>query len=134
MIGPAISTRWLATGWWLALLAGSPVAAQAESAARGQTLFESRCTACHSLETHRVGPALQTVVGREAGKAKDYQYSPALAAATHRWDRSMLLSWLTDPEQVVPGQGMGYRVEDAVDREDLVAYLSAQRKGRGGSN
>lgn len=119
------STRWAAAGaWWMALLlAGSPLVAQAQSAARGQTLFESRCTACHSLDANRVGPALQTVVGRKAGTAKDYDYSPALARASHRWDRALLLAWLTDPETVAPGQRMGYRVEAAADREDLVAYL-----------
>jgi cytochrome c len=130
MTWPTHSTRWAATGVWVALLVGSPLAAQAQSAARGQTLFESRCTACHSLDAHRVGPALQTVVGRKAGTAKDYDYSPALAGATHRWDRALLLAWLTDPEKVVPGQGMGYRVDDAKDREDLVAYLSAQSRAR----
>ena len=130
MSWPTNSTRWAATGVWVALLVGSPLAAQAQSAVRGQTLFESRCTACHSLDAHRVGPALQTVVGRKAGTAKDYDYSPALAGATHRWDRALLLAWLTDPEKVVPGQGMGYRVDDAKDREDLVAYLSAQSRAR----
>lgn len=126
MRSPASNTRWLAAAGWLALAVGSPLAAQAQSAVRGQALFESRCTACHSLDANRVGPALQTVVGRKAGTAKDYDYSPALAGATHRWNRALLLAWLTDPEKLVPGQGMGYRVEEARDREDLVAYLSAQ--------
>jgi len=134
MVRPITRTRWATVGVWSALLlAGSPSVAQAQSAARGQTLFASRCTACHSLDANRVGPALQTVVGRKAGTAKDYDYSPALAGAGHRWNRALLLAWLTDPEKVVPGQRMGYRVEDAADREDLVAYLSAQGKGRGGS-
>lgn len=126
---------WATVSLWSALLAlaGSPLVAQAQSAARGQTLFEARCTACHSLDANRVGPALQTVVGRRAGTAKDYDYSPALAGAKHRWNRQMLLAWLTDPETVVPGQRMGYQVEEAADREDLVAYLTAKGKGRGGS-
>lgn len=126
----AMRRRWLVASLWTALLAlaGSPVAAQAPSAARGQTLFEARCTACHSLDANRVGPALQTVVGRKAGTAKGYDYSPGLAGAKHRWNRQMLLAWLTDPEAVVPGQRMGYRVEAAADREAIVAYLSAQRK------
>lgn len=132
MRSPAINPRWLAAAGWLALAVGSPLAAQAQSAVRGQTLFESRCTACHSLDANRVGPALQTVVGRKAGTAKDYDYSPALAGATHRWDRQMLLAWLTDPEQVVPGQRMGYRVETAQDREDLVAFLTTKGRESGG--
>jgi cytochrome c len=118
--------RKAAVGLGMALLLGTPWVAQAQSAAHGQKLFETRCTACHSLDANRVGPALGTVVGRKAGTAKDFTYSPALAAATHRWTRPMLLAWLTDPEKVVPGQGMGYRVDNATDREYVVAYLSAQ--------
>ena len=128
MTWPMNNTRRVAAGLCTVLLAGLPLAAQAQSAARGKTLFESRCTACHSLDANRVGPALQTVVGRKAGTAKDYDYSPALADATHRWSRQMLLAWLTNPEDVVPGQRMGFQVEEAADREDIVAYLSAQGK------
>lgn len=128
----SISRRLLAACLWTLgpALVGSPLLAHAQSVARGQTLFESRCTACHSLDANRVGPALQTVVGRKAGTAKDYDYSPALAGAGHRWTRPMLLTWLTDPEKVVPGQRMGYRVDNAADREDLVAFLTAKGKAR----
>lgn len=128
----AMRRPWMAVSPWTALLAlaGSPLVAQAQSAVRGQSLFESRCTACHSLDANRVGPALQTVVGRKAGTAKDYDYSPELAGAKHRWNRQMLLAWLTDPETVVPGQRMGFQVDEAADREDIVAFLTAQGKGR----
>ena len=107
----------------LALVAGAH--AQTGSAAKGQMIFESRCVACHSLDVNRVGPALGTVVGRVAGKAPDYFYSQALSGATHVWDRDKLLAWLTNPESVVPGQAMGYRVEMPEDRQDVVAYLAS---------
>lgn len=107
----------------LALVAGAH--AQTGSAAKGQMIFESRCVACHSLDANRVGPALGTVVGRVAGKAPDYFYSQALGAATHVWSRDKLLAWLTNPESVVPGQAMGYRVEMPEDRQDVVAYLAS---------
>ncbi len=131
----AMGRKWVTVSLWTALLvgAGSPLVAQAQSAARGQTLFEARCTACHSLDANRVGPALQTVVGRAAGTAKDYDYSQALAGAKHRWNRQMLLAWLTDPETVVPGQRMGFQVEEAADREDIVAFLTAKGKARASS-
>ena len=99
--------------------------AQTGSVVNGQAIFESRCVACHSLESHRVGPALGTVFGRVAGKASGFDYSSALASATHVWRQEKLLAWLEDPEAVVPGQGMGYRVEQAVDRLDVVAYLAS---------
>lgn len=130
MTVPALHTRWVLAALRVALVV-SPLASQAQSASRGQTLFESRCTACHGLDANRVGPALGTVLGRRAGSAPGFDYSPALAGATHRWSRQLLLAWLTNPEDVVPGQRMGYRVEQALDREDLVAYLSAASPGQG---
>lgn len=96
--------------------------------ARGQQLAESRCFACHSLDAHRVGPALRGVVGRKAGKAEGYFYSQALAAATHTWTVAGLKAWLTDPENVVPGQEMNYSLTEAQDREDVVAYLASVSK------
>ena len=91
--------------------------------ARGQALFDSRCVACHSLDANRVGPALRSVVGRTAGKAKGYIYSEAMAAATHTWNREKLTAWLINPENVVPGQEMNYRLDLQQDRDDVVAYL-----------
>lgn len=119
---PSRAASWaglVALTWGLA--AGS---AQAESVAHGQQLFESRCVACHSLDAHRVGPALRGVLGRPAGKAPGYDYSAAMAKATHRWTADKLKAWLTNPEALVPGQAMGYQVEQAADRADIVAYLA----------
>lgn len=98
---------------------------QSVSVTSGQAIFGSRCGACHSLDAHRVGPALGNVLGRVAGKASEFSYSQALSAARHVWDRDSLLAWLTDPESVLPGQAMGYRLEQAQDRRDVVAYLAS---------
>jgi cytochrome c len=106
-------------------LLGLCTGAQAQSVERGQALFESRCVACHSLDANRVGPALRGVLGRTAGKANDYFYSKAMAAATHVWDAPQLKAWLTNPEDVVPGQEMNYRLDLSQDREDVVAYLAS---------
>ncbi|MDZ7937064.1 MAG: c-type cytochrome [Rhodoferax sp.] len=102
-----------------------PAAAQAQSVVRGQMLFESRCVACHSVDLNRVGPALQGVVGRQAGKAPGYTYSTAMTAATHTWDRATVKAWLSNPEDVVPGQAMNYRLDLPQDRDDMVAYLAS---------
>jgi cytochrome c len=99
--------------------------AQIGSVPRGKQLFESRCVGCHSLDANRVGPALGTVFGRIAGKASGFDYSDALRAATHVWDEPRLKAWLTNPEALVPGQGMGYRVDSAIDRDDILAYLAS---------
>jgi cytochrome c len=94
-----------------------PTLVVAQSASRGQELVETRCFACHGLDSNRVGPALRGVVGRRAGTAAEFTYSSALVAATHTWDRA-------SPESLVQGQNMNYRLENAQDREDVVAYLT----------
>ena len=123
---PMLSRPW---GLALALALLVPALAQAQSASRGQMLVESRCFACHSLDSNRVGPALRGVVGRHAGTAPDFDYSQALAKATHTWDCAGIKAWLTNPEQVVPGQQMNYRLELAADRDDVVAYLASLTPG-----
>ncbi len=113
----------LACAWALAWAV--PALVHAQSSERGKQLVESRCFACHSLDANRVGPALRGVVGRPAGKAEGFDYSPALAAATHTWDAAGIRRWLTNPEQVVPGQKMNYRLDREEDRQDVVAYLAS---------
>jgi cytochrome c len=107
----------------LALAAG---AADAADAARGRTLYESRCIACHSIDANRVGPAHRGVFGRRAGTARDYAYSPALKASAIVWDVRSLERWLADPERLIPGQRMGYAVPEPADRADLVEYLRSE--------
>ena len=100
--------------------------AHAADAARGKTLYESRCIACHSIDDNRVGPAHRGVFGRKAGTAQGYDYSSAVKNAAVVWDARTLDRWLADPEQLIPGQRMGYSVPEAADRADLVEYLRVQ--------
>ncbi len=93
-------------------------------AARGKTLYESRCIGCHSVDASRVGPLHRGVVGRKAGSVKDYDYSPALKTSKVVWDVTLLQTWLTDPEAFIQGQRMGYSVDEAKDRVDLAEYLA----------
>ncbi|MBT9460317.1 MAG: c-type cytochrome [Rugosibacter sp.] len=92
----------------------------------GQLLYEQRCLGCHSLDANRVGPMHRGVLGRRAGSVSSYTYSLALQHATIVWDVKNLDSWLANPEQVLPGQRMNYRVSDAADRADLIAYLQRE--------
>jgi len=115
----------LARGLFALGLLGAALLAHAGDGARGQALYESRCIGCHSLDGHRVGPAHRGIVGRRAGAAPGYDYSAALKTAALIWTPRNLDLWLTNPEALVPGQKMGYRVDDATDRSDLVAYLSS---------
>ncbi len=93
----------------------------------GQELYSSRCVACHSIDANRVGPAHRGIFGRKAGGVAGYDYSAALKKSTVVWDEKTLDRWLADPEQLIPGQKMGYSVTDAADRADLIAYLRSQK-------
>lgn len=95
----------------------------AQDGARGKTLYESRCIACHSVDDNRVGPAHKGVFGRKAGAVKDYDYSPALKKSAQVWNERSLNAWLANPEAAIPGQKMGVSVTEAQDRSDLIAYL-----------
>lgn len=110
--------------------ASAPAAANApaDAIARGRALHASRCSVCHALAAHGVGPMHQGVWGRRAGSAAGYDYSPALRRSKVIWDAATLNLWLQDPEAFLPGQKMGVRVMDAGDRADLIAYLSTLRQ------
>lgn len=94
------------------------------SAERGLAIYTAKCSACHSVDANRVGPAHAGVLGRRAGQAKDYEYSEALAKSKVVWSRANLERWLTDPEKLIPGQRMGLRLSLPQERADVVAYLA----------
>ena len=112
-----------ALGWLLSTAAsaagphGDPI--------HGQALYESRCTACHSLDHSRIGPAHRGVFGRHVARVPDFDYSPALRHSNVTWNARTLDRWLTNPEAFIPGQKMGYSVPDPQDRADIIAFLAS---------
>jgi cytochrome c len=101
-------------------------AERAGDAVKGKALYESRCTACHSLDHSRIGPAHRGVFGRHVAQVAGFDYSPALRRSHVVWNAKSLDRWLTDPEAFIPGQKMGYSVPDAQDRADIIAFLASQ--------
>jgi cytochrome c oxidase assembly protein subunit 11 len=97
------------------------------SAAAGQELFATVCSACHELDQNKVGPPLRGVVGRPAGSVPGYPYSTALARAHITWDAATLDQWLADPGRFVPGATMPLSIPDEVRRRDIIAYLESLR-------
>ena len=100
----------------------------AGDAAHGQMLYQSMCMACHSIEYNGVGPAHMGLFNRKAGSAPGYTYSAAVAASKTVWNEKTLDKWLTNPEQFIPGQKMGFLVPEQKDRDDLIAYLKVATK------
>jgi cytochrome c len=98
----------------------------AGDADRGAGIYENRCTGCHSLDANRVGPAHRGVVGRRVGTARGFEYSDALRAANFVWTEALIQRWLTNPEALIPGQQMGFRLGDAQERADVAAFLARE--------
>ncbi|HEY7798010.1 MAG TPA: cytochrome c family protein, partial [Hyphomonadaceae bacterium] len=73
-------------------------------------------------------PAHRGVVGRGAASAPAYNYSPALKASGVTWTPENLDKWLTDPRGLVKGVRMGFRLTDARQRADVIAYLTEEGK------
>jgi cytochrome c len=107
----------------LGALLAVPLVHAAGDAARGAAAYEECCGGCHSVEADRIGPRHVGIAGRRAGSVAGFDYSPALKAANIVWNETTLERWLADPEALVAGQRMGYRLDDAAARADIVAYL-----------
>lgn len=113
----------------VALVAGAahagPGAGASGDAARGKTLFQQRCAACHSVGPNgaKVGPNLAGVVGRTAGTAVKFNYSPAMKKSGLVWSAATLDSYLASPMAKVPGARMAVSTPKADDRRDIIAYL-----------
>jgi cytochrome c len=100
------------------------------SAERGAGLYVQRCGGCHSVDANRVGPAHRGVVGRKAGVAAGYAYSPALKAAPITFTEANLERWLINPQTTIPGTRMFFRLSSAQERADIIAYLKSQTSPR----
>ncbi|GAB4042214.1 MAG: hypothetical protein Fur0014_14310 [Rubrivivax sp.] len=111
------------------LLSASLAAAADGDALRGRDAYDARCGGCHSVAADRVGPRHAGVFGRRAGSVAGFAYSEALRRSGLVWNAETLDRWLADPESLVPGQRMGYRLPDAQARADIVAYLATLAAG-----
>ena len=91
---------------------------------RGAALYQTSCTACHAIDSNKVGPAHRGLIGRRVGSLPGYRYSDELARSRLRWTPQTLNLWLEDPEELVAGQRMGFQVDSPQERADLIAYLA----------
>jgi cytochrome c len=93
-------------------------------AQKGAALYEQHCTACHAIDSNKIGPAHRGVMGRRVGSLPGYKYSDELARSRLRWTPQTLNTWLAGPEDLVNGQRMGFSIESAQERADLIVYLA----------
>lgn len=112
----------------LSLSLAAPLAQAADPLAAGRAAFQ-RCANCHQVghgARSDFGPQLNGILGRRAGSAPDFAYSPALKKAGFTWNEKNLAAFLRDPDEVVPGNKMrfwGLRSERQIAA--LLAYLRA---------
>jgi cytochrome c len=107
----------------LALATGAAGAAPKGDPKAGEEIY-SRCLACHTLASDRVGPRHCGLFGRRAGSVKGFEYSDAMKHYKVVWNDKTLDHFLANPMKVVPGTNMTYAgVPDPGERADLIAYL-----------
>ena len=95
----------------------------------GRKLF-ARCASCHEVGANAVngfGPQLNGILGRKAGSATGYSYSPAMKASSLVWDEEKLAAFIRDSEKVIPGNKMRFMsfMSEKQARE-IVMYLSTE--------
>jgi len=101
-------------------------------AARGKKDF-LKCAVCHSAapNTHKTGPSLAGVWGREAGTVEGFsRYSDALRNSGVVWNDQTLDAWLQEPRKLIPGTTMTLApIRDATERRNIIAYLKQLASG-----
>lgn len=94
-------------------------------AAKGKTVFK-KCAICHAVEEgkNKIGPSLFGVVGRKAGEAKGFRFSPALKKSELVWNDENLHKYLENPRKTIKGTRMVFAgLRSKKDRDDVIAYL-----------
>jgi cytochrome c len=96
----------------------------------GERAFR-QCAACHKLgegARNGTGPELNGIVGRPAGHADGFRYSPAMIAKGEEglvWTPENIDAFITKPRDFVNGTRMSYAgMRDPEMRAAIIAYLS----------
>lgn len=109
-------------------LMGGLIQASADEA--GEAAFNNACRTCHSWKAgdNRLGPNLHKIVGRKAGAADGFAYSPALKNADITWDEKSLDAFITNPDAVIAAHNMKpyTGITDASLRQQIIAFLKTK--------
>ncbi len=131
---------------FLATLAALTMAAPALAgdAVKGEADFK-KCKACHAIvkpdgtevfKGGKTGPNLWGVVGRAAGSAEGFAYSPAMIAAGAAgkvFDEAMIAAYVVDPNKWVQEATSDAAAKSKMTfklpkgGEDVAAYLALQK-------
>lgn len=97
-----------------------------------------RCAHCHEIGNgagHKIGPHLNEVFGRPAGRAAGYPFSKFMRESGIVWDAAVLARFLRSPSAVVPGSRMVFEgIPDEAEVARVLEFLARARVGeKGGS-
>jgi cytochrome c len=116
----------------MAYMLSSPSAMpQSTEPASEQQAFNNACRTCHMVKEgdNRLGPNLYKIIGRKVGSLPSYNYSSAMKDAGFVWDEERLGRFISNPDEVVPGNNMkpfnGLASSD--DRAKIIAFLAQSR-------
>ncbi len=96
---------------------------------RGEQLFRSQCSMCHTTELdgpNKIGPNLHGLFGSIAATKPNYQFSSAARSRPEAvlWDDASINAHTDNPQKFTPGTKMTYAgLHDRSKRADLIAYL-----------
>lgn len=113
----------------LLLVAGAVGGARAEGDPEAGKAVARQCVACHNLdkpESKPTGPSLLGVWGRKAGTEPTYaaKYGRAIKESGIVWDNEEILDkYLENPQSVIKGSRMAFRLSDPQKRANVIAYL-----------
>jgi cytochrome c len=109
----------------LALATAGP--AMAANSDAGKILFE-QCASCHGATGAGTeqGPTLVGIVGRKAGQIQNFRYSRAMQRSGIVWKEDTLAQYLSNPQDVVPGNRMPFGgLATREESMDVVSYLES---------
>jgi cytochrome c len=114
------------------LLASLPAPYNTADLAAGKLQF-NKCLSCHTVTKGGpalTGPNLYGIFGEQAGVRPGFPFSPAMKAATFKWDEAHMDQWTAKPVEMLPGTKMTFPgIKDPKQRIDLVAYLKVASSG-----
>jgi len=118
----AVSTLWL-------LVANTSPGQDSPAGSAASTAAFEQCAACHSVDgSNGTGPTLKGIIGRKSGTVAGFRFSRAMKSAAITWDEDSIDRYLSDPQDVVPGNIMPFAgIPDAAERARLIVYLKTLR-------
>jgi cytochrome c len=100
----------------------------AQEPAAGEVVFK-QCNICHQVgenAKNEVGPVLNGIIGRKAGTASGFEYSPGFKSADLVWDDASFREYIRDPRSMFPATKMVFAgLKDERKIADLLAYLKS---------